>query len=435
MSLNTILEKAVEKDASDVFIAANAPVSAKIQGEITPLTSQVLTEEQSRQLVTSLMEEKDKKQFEEELEANFAYVLNKDVRFRVNAHVQRDRVGCVMRKIETRIPTIDELELPEILKELVSYKRGLVFFVGATGTGKSTSLAAMVGYRNQNMKGHIITIEDPIEFIHEHGKSLVMQREVGSDTHSFDNALKNTLRQAPDVILVGEIRTAQSMEHALAFAETGHLVLTTLHANNANQAIERILHFFPEERHAQVRMDLSLNLRGIVAQRLVRKPDGKSRKAILEILLNTPRVADLIKRGDIHELKDTMKKGETQGMMTFDRALVKAVQEGEITQKCALENADSLNEVRLALKLSEKEKAASKAASAPETTPSEQTAAEEQPESVDAIRDNRVQDVSQEKAASEAEQKKEDSGFSSLLDAGLEEIESEEEDPGLIRGP
>ncbi|MCP3669919.1 MAG: PilT/PilU family type 4a pilus ATPase [Gammaproteobacteria bacterium] len=350
MDINHFLVKAADLNASDVFITANAPISVKVNGEIIPMSTNRLTPEQSRKLVLSLMDDKTQEEFSTEMEANFAFVLNKDVRFRVNAYVQRDQIGCIMRKIQTRIPTLEQLELPPMLKNLVMSKRGLIFFVGATGTGKSTSLAAMVGHRNRNSKGHIITIEDPIEFMHEHDKSLVMQREVGSDTHSFDNALKNTLRQAPDVILVGEIRTAEAMNHALTFAETGHLVLATLHANNANQAIERILHFFPTEKHKQVMLDLSLNLHAIIAQRLVAKPKS-GRKAILEILLGTPRVNDLIKRGDIHELKDTMKKSETQGMISFDRALIAAVRNGEITIEAALENADSINEVRLALKL------------------------------------------------------------------------------------
>ncbi|MCP3668760.1 MAG: PilT/PilU family type 4a pilus ATPase [Gammaproteobacteria bacterium] len=355
MDINHFLLKAAELNASDVIVTAHAPISIKIDGEITPLSSNALAPEQSRELVLSLMDDDTKEEFENELEANFAFVLNKDTRFRVNAYVQRDHIGCLMRKIETHIPTLEQLGLPPILKDIVMSKRGLVFFVGATGTGKTTSLAAMLGYRNQNSRGHIITIEDPIEFMHEHGKSLVMQREVGSDTHNFENALKNTLRQAPDVIFIGEIRTSEAMRHAMTFAETGHLVLSTLHANNADQAIERILHFFPEEKHKRVMLDLSLNLRAILAQRLVAKPES-GRTAILEVLIGTPRVSDLIKSGDIYGLKETMKRSEDQGMISFDSALIAAVRDGEISIEAALENADSANEVRLALKLGETDK-------------------------------------------------------------------------------
>jgi twitching motility protein PilU len=284
-------------------------------------------------------------------ECNFAFTAKNVGRFRVSAFVQRDAVGMVLRRIETRIPSFEELGLPPTLHELAMVNRGIVFFVGATGTGKSTSLAAMVGYRNHNSTGHIISIEDPIEFLHNHAGCIVTQREVGIDTESYEVALRNTLRQAPDVILIGEIRTREAMEHAITFAETGHLVLTTLHANNANQALERILHFFPDEQHDQILMDLSLNLRGIIAQQLVRRPDGNGRRAIMEILLNTPLAADLILKGDVPKLKELMKRSTEHGMITFDQALYDAYRRGEITEDDALRHADSSNEVRLMIKL------------------------------------------------------------------------------------
>ncbi len=351
MEFRDILKMMVEKRASDLFITTAMPPSIKIDGRITPVSKTKLNDQQARELTYSLMSPEQRDEFQRTKECNFAFTSRGVGRFRVSAFVQRDSVGMVLRRIETNIPTLEELGLPDVLTNLAMAKRGIVFFVGATGTGKSTSLAAMLGYRNQNSSGHIITIEDPVEFLHSHGGCIVTQREVGVDTESYEVALHNTLRQAPDVILIGEIRTREAMEHAVAFAETGHLVLTTLHANNANQALERILHFFPEETRDQVLLDLSLNLRGIIAQQLVARQDGNGRRAVLEILLNTPLAADLIGKGDISKLKDLMKRSGEQGMITFDQALYQAYQRGEITQEDALHYADSSNEVRLMIKL------------------------------------------------------------------------------------
>ncbi len=351
MDFNDILEMMVQKKASDLFITADIPPSIKVHGRITPVAKTRLDAAQTRELTMSLMTPEQRDEFLHTKECNFAFSAKNIGRFRVSAFVQRDSVGMVLRLIETHIPTFEELGLPHTLHDLAMANRGIVFFVGATGTGKSTSLAAMVGYRNQNSTGHIISIEDPIEFLHNHAGCIVTQREVGIDTESYEVALRNTLRQAPDVILIGEIRTREAMEHAITFAETGHLVLTTLHANNANQALDRILHFFPEDQHDQILMDLSLNLRGIVAQQLVRRPDGNGRRAIMEILLNTPLISDLILKGEIHKLKDLMKRSTEHGMITFDQALYDAFRRGEITEQDALRHADSANEVRLMIKL------------------------------------------------------------------------------------
>jgi twitching motility protein PilU len=351
MEFRDILKMMVEKRASDLFITTAVPPSIKIDGRITPVSKTRLNDQQARELTYSLMSPEQRDEFQRTKECNFAFTSRGIGRFRVSAFVQRDSVGMVLRRIETNIPTFEELGLPDVLTKLAMAKRGIVFFVGATGTGKSTSLAAMLGYRNHNSTGHIITIEDPVEFLHNHAGCIVTQREVGVDTESYEVALHNTLRQAPDVILIGEIRTREAMEHAVAFAETGHLVLTTLHANNANQALERILHFFPEETRDQVLLDLSLNLRGIIAQQLVARQDGNGRRAVLEILLNTPLAADLISKGDISKLKDLMKRSDEQGMITFDQALYHAYQRGEITEEDALHYADSSNEVRLMIKL------------------------------------------------------------------------------------
>ncbi len=297
------------------------------------------------------MTPEQKKEFHETRECNFAVGAKELGRFRVSAFWQRESAGCVMRRIETKIPTVEQLYLPPILKDLVMSKRGLVIMVGGTGTGKSTSLAALIGYRNANARGHILTIEDPVEFVHQHGKSIITQREVGIDTESFDAALKSSLRQAPDVILIGEIRTQETMEFALSFAETGHLCMATLHANNANQALDRIMHLVPESKHQQLLFDLSLNLRGIVAQQLVPKVDGSGRRAAIEVLINTPRVASLIQKNELHVLKDTMAKSNEQGMQTFDQALFKLYCEGEISYADALHHADSPNDLRLMIKL------------------------------------------------------------------------------------
>ncbi len=323
----------------------------KIHGKVIPVTTSPLSPEQARESVLSVMNERQRAEFVETKELNFAISARGVGRFRCSAFYQRNLAGMVLRRIETTIPQIDELGLPEVIKELAMTNRGLVIFVGATGTGKSTSLAAMIGHRNRNSKGHIISIEDPIEFIHQHQGCIVTQREVGIDTDSFDTALKNTLRQAPDVILIGEVRSRETMDHAIAFAETGHLCLCTLHANNANQALDRIIHFFPADRHKQLLMDLSLNLKGIVAQQLIPTPDGNGRRACLEVLLNTPLAQDLIRKGEVHELKELMKKSTELGMQTFDHALYELYNSGEITYEDALSYADSPNDLRLIIKL------------------------------------------------------------------------------------
>ncbi|MCW8891047.1 MAG: PilT/PilU family type 4a pilus ATPase [Sedimenticola sp.] len=351
MDFNALLNLMAQKKASDLFITAGMPPCIKVNGRIMPVAKSKFNDEQARELVIGLMSPAQREEFTQTNECNFAVSSKGAGRFRVSAFVQRDSVGMVLRRIETRIPEIQDLLLPPILKELALAKRGMVIFAGATGTGKSTSLASLVGYRNRNSSGHIITIEDPIEFIHNHDGCIITQREVGIDTESYHVALKNTLRQAPDVILIGEIRTRETMDHAIAFAETGHLVLSTLHANNANQALDRIINFFPEDRRDQVFMDLSLNLRAIVAQQLVRRPDGKSRRPVVETLINTPLAADLIRKGEVHKLKDLMKRSTEQGMMTFDQALYKLYTEGEITYEDAILHADSANEVRLMIKL------------------------------------------------------------------------------------
>ena len=351
MEFEDLLKLMVEKGGSDLFITAGVPPSMKVNGRIIPVTKTALSPEQTRETVLAVMNEGQRKQFIETHECNFAISARGIGRFRVSAFYQRNLVGMVLRRIETRIPTIDELNLPSILKDLAMTKRGIVIFVGATGTGKSTSLASMIGHRNINSKGHIISIEDPIEYIHQHKGCIVTQREVGLDTESFDIALKNTLRQAPDVIMIGEIRTRETMEYAVAFSETGHLVLATLHANNANQALDRIIHFFPADRHGQLWMDLSLNLRSIVAQQLIPTPDGKSRRAVIEVLLNTPLMADLIRKGEVHLLKPLMAKSRELGMQTFDQALYDLYSKGEITYEDALSHADSPNDLRLMIKL------------------------------------------------------------------------------------
>jgi twitching motility protein PilU len=353
IDFNSYLKLMVHKKASDLFITTGVPPSMKVHGRIGPITQQPLTGQQARDLVLSVMTPSQREEFEKTHECQFAIALQGVGRFRVSAFYQRNNVGMVLRRIETKIPSVDELNLPAIIKTIAMTKRGMVIFVGATGTGKSTSLAALIGYRNLNSTGHIITIEDPIEFVHKHEGCIVTQREVGIDTDTFENALKNTLRQAPDVILIGEVRTRETMEHAIAFAETGHLCLCTLHANNANQAIDRILHFFPEDRRTQLLMDLSLNLKGIVAQQLIPTPDGKGRRVAMEILLGTPLVSDYIRQGDIHKIKDLMKESTNLGMRTFDQSLFELYQAGEISYEDALRHADSSNEVRLKIKLSQ----------------------------------------------------------------------------------
>lgn len=351
MNFNDLLEKMVQQEASDMFVTAKLAVSAKINGELTAIDEQILTPAEALGLVHDAMSEKQKLEFEENKECNFAISIEGIGRFRVSAFWQRDMAGMVVRRIVTEIPEADDLGLPSVLKDVVMSKRGLVLFVGGTGTGKSTSMAALIGYRNKNSRGHILTIEDPVEFVHEHGKCMVTQREVGLDTESFDAALKSSLRQAPDVILIGEIRNQETMEHALSFAETGHLCIATLHANNANQAIDRIMHLVPAEQHGKLLFDLALNLRGIVAQQLIPTRDGNGRVAAIEILLNSPYVAELIKKGEIGSIKEVMEKSTDQGMQTFDKALFNLYQQGLINYADALHHADSPNDLRLMIKL------------------------------------------------------------------------------------
>lgn len=351
MDFNALLALMVEKRASDLFITAGKPPAMKIDGKIVEVSKNNLTPDQAMKIVLSVMEQRQRDEFEHTKESQFAISRAGLGRFRVSAFTQRDSAGMVLRRIETVIPTSEELHLPPVLKDLIMYKRGLVIFVGGTGTGKSTSLAALLRYRNENSSGHIITIEDPIEFVHPHLGCIITQREVGLDTESYEVALKNTLRQAPDVILIGEVRTRETMQHAITFAETGHLCLCTLHANNANQALDRILHFFPDEMHSQLFMDLSLNLRGIVAQQLIKRADGKGRYPAVEVLLNTPLVSDLIRKGEVHKLKELMKNSREHGMQTFDQALYDLYTAGKIGYEDAINSADSRNEVRLMIKL------------------------------------------------------------------------------------
>ncbi len=350
MDFKGYLRTMVDRDASDLYLSSAAPVSAKIDGTLQPLEDTRLTSEQIKDVAYSVMDIDQIREFEHKPEMNLAISEEGIGRFRVNIFRQRNSISMVIRNIKTDIPDWQMLGLPETLTQVIMEKRGLVLFVGATGSGKSTSLASLIDYRNSNSAGHIITIEDPIEFVHKHKKSIVNQREVGVDTDSYEDALKNTLRQAPDVILIGEIRDQETMEHALAFAETGHLAISTLHANNANQALDRIINFFPEERRNQLLLDLSMNLRAFVSQRLIKSVDGK-RAAAIEILLGTPLVQDLIHRGDIHEIKEIMEKSENLGMQTFDRALFKLVESGKISMDEALKNADSANNLRLSLSL------------------------------------------------------------------------------------
>ncbi|WP_221793608.1 PilT/PilU family type 4a pilus ATPase [Oceanobacter mangrovi] len=351
MSMDKFLKLMVEKRASDLFITAGVAPSMKVNGQLLPLGKTPLAAEQTRDIVLGLMNSKQQDEFEEKKELNFAINARGIGRFRASAFFQRNVCGMVLRRIETKIPTTDSLGLPDTIKDLAMTKRGLILFVGATGTGKSTSLAAMIGHRNHNSRGHILSIEDPIEFIHQHDGCIITQREVGLDTESFDIGLKNALRQAPDVIMIGEVRSPDIMENAITFAETGHLCLATLHANNANQALERVQHFFPPERHNQIWMDLSLNLKAIVAQQLIPTPDGKSRRAVVEVLINTPLASDLIRKGEVHELKELMKKSTEVGMQTFDQALYHLYEQGEITYEDALAHADSPNDLRLMIKL------------------------------------------------------------------------------------
>ncbi|MBY0475689.1 MAG: PilT/PilU family type 4a pilus ATPase [Nitrosomonas sp.] len=349
--ISNLLRLMLGKKASDLFITAGFPPAFKIDGKMTPVSQQSLTAQHTEMLAKAIMNEKQTDEFQASQECNFAISPAGIGRFRVNAFVQQQRVGMVLRTITTKIPEFDDLALPQVLKEVVMSKRGLVIFVGGTGSGKSTSMAAMIGHRNKNSYGHIITIEDPVEYVHEHINCVITQREVGVDTESWEAALKNTLRQAPDVILIGEIRDRETMEHAIAFAETGHLCMGTLHANSANQALDRIINFFPEERRAQLLMDLSLNLRSLVAQRLIPAKDSKGRVAAIEVLLNSPLISDLIFKGNVHEIKTIMKSSREMGMQTFDMALFDLYEAGKISYEDALRNADSMNELRLQIKL------------------------------------------------------------------------------------
>lgn len=349
--MQDLLRQMVQRKSSDMFITAGLPPMMKIDGKVQPVANQSLTDQHCRILARAIMNDKQSAEFERKLEANFAIALQNVARFRVNVMNQRNQVAMVLRVINSKIPPFEKLGLPKILKEIAMTKRGLVLFVGGTGSGKSTSLAAMINYRNENSYGHIITIEDPIEFIHEHKNCVITQREVGVDTESYEIALKNTLRQAPDVILIGEIRDREAMDHAIAFAETGHLCMSTLHANSTNQALDRIINFFPEERRQQLLMDLSLNLKSFISQRLIPREDGQGRAAAVEILINTPLAADLIFKGEIHELKGLMSRSVEQGMQTFDQALFNLYEEGLISYEDALRNADSVNDLRLKVKL------------------------------------------------------------------------------------
>ena len=349
--INDLLRLLITRNGSDLFLTADFPPAIKVDGRVTKVSPQPLTPQHTLALARSIMNDKQAAEFERTKECNFAVSPTGIGRFRVNAFMQQGHVGLVMRTIPATLPTIDSLELPQILKDVASSKRGLVIFVGATGSGKSTSLAAMVDYRNENSFGHIITIEDPVEFVHPHKNCIVTQREVGIDTDGWEAALKNTLRQAPDVILMGEIRDRETMEHAVAFAETGHLCMATLHANSANQALDRIINFFPEERRTQLLMDLSLNIKALVSQRLLPRQEGKGRAAAVEIMLNTPLIADLIFKGEVAEIKELMKRSRELGMQTFDQSLFDLYEGQVITYEDALRNADSVNDLRLQIKL------------------------------------------------------------------------------------
>ena len=346
-----LLRLMLQKNASDLFITVGFPPAMKIDGKMTPVSKQVLTSDNAKSLTYSVMNDRQLKEFEATKECNFAIAPPNVGRYRCNAYIQQGHPGLVLRTITTDVPDLDQLGLPEVLKDCVMTKNGLVLMVGGTGSGKSTSLAAMIDYRNRNSYGHIITIEDPIEYVHPHKNCLLMQREVGVDTEDWGIALKNSLRQAPDVILLGEIRDRKTMEFGIQFAETGHLALATLHANNSNQALDRIINFFPEERKAQLLGDLSANLKGIISQRLIKKPDGKGRVAAIEILLNSPLIKDLILKGELHEIKGIMQKSKELGMRTFDMALFELYESDQISYEEALRYADSQNELRLRIKL------------------------------------------------------------------------------------
>ncbi|MBL8513549.1 MAG: PilT/PilU family type 4a pilus ATPase [Betaproteobacteria bacterium] len=349
--VHELLRAMLAKKASDLFLTAGFPPAMKIDGKMTPVSQTSLSPVHTGEIARSIMTDKQAAEFEATKECNFAIAPSGIGRFRVNAFVQQGRIGLVLRTITTQIPRMEDLNLPEVLKDVAMTKRGLVILVGGTGSGKSTTLAAMIGYRNENSYGHIITIEDPVEYVHDHRNCVITQREVGVDTDNWFAALKNTLRQAPDVILIGEIRDRETMDFAIAFAETGHLCMSTLHANSTNQALDRIINFFPEERRQQLLMDLSLNLKAFVSQRLIPKKEGKGRCAAIEILLNTPLIQDLIFKGEVHEIKEVMKRSKELGMQTFDMALFDLFEGDLISYEDALRNADSLNDLRLKIKL------------------------------------------------------------------------------------
>ena len=349
--MHDLLRMMVSKDGSDLFITSGSPPAMKVDGRVMTVSKQRLSPSHTQMLARSIMNDKQVSEFEEKHECNFSIALTGVARFRVNAFVQRGSTGLVLRIINSEIPSFAELNLPDTLEDIAMTKRGLVIFVGGTGSGKSTSLASMVDYRNQHSYGHIITIEDPVEFVHDHGNCLVTQREVGVDTESYEIALKNTMRQAPDVILIGEIRDRETMEHAIAFAETGHLCLSTLHANSTNQALDRIINFFPDERRSQLLMDLSLNLKGLISQRLIPKLGETGRIPAIEVMLNTPLMTDMIFKGEVHEMKTLIAKSNEAGMQTFDQALFNLYEEKKITFEDALRNADSVNDIRLRIKL------------------------------------------------------------------------------------
>jgi twitching motility protein PilU len=349
-----LLRLMVSKKGSDLFITAEFPPAFKIDGKVTPVSNQAMTAQHTAELARAIMNDKQASEFEATKECNFAISPAGIGRFRVNAFVQQGRIGLVLRTITTRIPTVEELGIPLLLKDVAMSKRGLCIMVGATGSGKSTTLAALIGHRNENSYGHIVTVEDPVEFVHPHRNCIVTQREVGVDTEDWFSALKNTLRQAPDVIMIGEIRDRETMEHAIAFAETGHLCFATLHANSSNQALDRIINFFPDDRRQQLLMDLSLNLKGMISQRLVPLKDTKGRVPAVEIMLNSPLISDLIFKGDVHEIKEIMKRSRELGMQTFDQALFDLFEADKISYEDALRNADSVNDLRLTIKLHSK---------------------------------------------------------------------------------
>jgi twitching motility protein PilU len=352
--INDLLKLMVSRNGSDLFITAEFPPAIKVDGKVTKLSPQPLTMAHTQALARSIMNDKQSADFERTKECNFAIAPASVGRFRVNAFVQQGKIGMVLRVIPANLPTLDGLGMPQVLKDVVMSKRGLCIMVGATGSGKSTTQAAMIDWRNENSYGHIVTVEDPVEFVHAHKNCVITQREVGLDTDSWDAALKNTLRQAPDVILMGEIRDRETMEHAIAFAETGHLCMATLHANSANQALDRVINFFPEERRLQLLMDLSLNLKAMISQRLVPRQNGKGRMAVVEVMLNTPLISDLIFKGEVSEIKEIMKKSRNLGMQTFDQALFDGYEQNAISYEDALRNADSVNDLRLQIKLNSK---------------------------------------------------------------------------------